>query len=160
MATHLTVEQRLEWLAVRIDELELWVAREWVELDGWTFDGGRLAAGALWPDRSGVHRLAHARVTPPWPDARLELDLGGEGLLTLEYDDDRQRFGLDGEHRGFPVRDAPFAIAVEAVARLPFGAPNREPRLAAARLIRVEGELERLPPPAAPGGGGRGRGGG
>src|SRR4051812_35390721 len=103
MATQLTVEQRLDWLAVRIAELELWVARDWVDLADWTFDGAPLAPGAPWPDRAGVHRLAHPRVTPPWPDARLELDLGAEGLLAVAYDDGQDAFGLDSEHRSFPV---------------------------------------------------------
>jgi alpha-mannosidase len=143
--TPLTVQQRLDWLQTRIAELLLWVDREWVDLTQWTFDGAPLAAGAPWPDRTGVHVLAHPRAAPEWPDSRLELDLGGEGLVTLAYaDGDRQRFGLDAEHRRFPLRAAPFTIAVEAVARLPFGAPNRDARIARARITHVDADLERL----------------
>jgi alpha-mannosidase len=104
-----------------------------------------IALGAPWPERDGLHRLAHPRAHAPWPGSRLELDLGGEGLVTLDYDDGtRAAFGLDSEHRSFPVRDSPFALTVEAVARLPFGAPNRDPRLARARLTWVDAEVERL----------------
>jgi alpha-mannosidase len=146
MGTHLTVEQRLDWLEVRIGELELWIVREWVALGDWTFDGAPLPLGAPWPARDGVHRVAHPRLVAPWPDARLELDLGGEGLVTLRYADGGMpdRFGLDAEHRTFAPRSAPFEIDVDAVARLPFGAPNRDARLAHARLTRIEPDLERL----------------
>jgi alpha-mannosidase len=145
LTTHLTVDQRLDWLETRIAELELWVARARLDLTDWTFDGAALAVGARWPDRDGVHRLEHPRVTPPWPGGRLELDLGGEGLVTLAYADGaHERFGLDAEHRSFPLRAAPFTIGVEAVARLPFGAPNRDARLARARVTLIDAELERL----------------
>lgn len=30
---HLTADQRLDWLEVRIGELELWIAREWIDLE-------------------------------------------------------------------------------------------------------------------------------
>jgi alpha-mannosidase len=145
LTTHLTVDQRRDWLRTRIGELLLWVDREWVDLTDWTFDGAPLAVGTSWPDRAGVRRLAHPRVRPPWPDGRLELDLGGEGLVTLTYSDGaHERFGLDAEHRSFPLRPAPFAIDVAAVARRPFGAPNRDARLARARITLVDAELERL----------------
>jgi alpha-mannosidase len=142
---HLTVDQRLDWLQTRIGELRLWVARDWIDLTAWTFDGTPIAVGAAWPDRDGVHCLRHPRVEPPWPDARIELAIGGEGLATLEYaDGTRARFGLDSEHHNHPLRVAPFRVAVEAVARLPFGAPNPDPRLSRARLTRIEQGLERL----------------
>jgi alpha-mannosidase len=99
LSAHLTVEQRLDWLQTRIGELRLWIDREWVELTDWTFDGAPLGLGAPWPVRPGVHELAHPHVEVPWPDARLELDLGAEGLLTLAYADGvTERFGLDAEH--------------------------------------------------------------
>jgi alpha-mannosidase len=61
----LTVEQRLDWLAVRIHEMRPWLLRAWLDLDAWTWDGEPLALGAPWPDRSGVRTLAHPVVSPP-----------------------------------------------------------------------------------------------
>ena len=43
----LSVEQRLDWLEVRIGELCSWVDREWVDLDDWRFDGAPLATWML-----------------------------------------------------------------------------------------------------------------
>jgi hypothetical protein len=100
----LSVAQRLDWLEARIDELTSWLDREWLDLDGWTFDGAPLALGAPWPDRAGVQRLEHAGVElPDWPveEVRLRLDLGGEALVTLAYPDgSAASFGSDPEHRG------------------------------------------------------------
>jgi alpha-mannosidase len=147
--TALTLAQRLDWLGVRVDELRCWLQREWLELEDWTFDGAPLALGSTWPQRSGVRRLAHPQVAPPasWPAAerRLTLDLGGEGLVRLRYAGGAEAaFGLDTEHKAFPLRDEPFEVTVEIVARLEFGAPNRDPRLAVARVALVDVELERL----------------
>jgi alpha-mannosidase len=148
-ALPLTITQRLEWLAARIGELECWLVRDWRALGDWRFDGRPLSLGEPWPERDGVRRLEHPRVELPagWPagDRRLALDLGGEGLLSVAYADGAsERFGLDAEHRAFPLRDAPFTLAVEIVARLPFGAPNRGARLAQARAELVEPELAAL----------------
>ncbi len=134
----LTHAQRLEWLEARIVELESWVAREWTDLDRWTFDGAPLALGAPWPDRAGVHRLAHPEVPGVWD--RLRLDLGGEGLVRIGS----RQYGLDAEHREFPLDGGPFSVAVEIVARLPFGMPSRDARLTLARVVRVDEPLERL----------------
>jgi alpha-mannosidase len=147
--TGLTPAQRREWLAVRVDELRSWLHRARLELASWSFDGSPLALGAAWPERTGVRLLEHPEVAPPteWPAAerRLQLDLGGEGLVRLRYPGgDADSFGLDSEHREFPLPAMPFAIDVEIVARLPFGAPNRDPRLALARVVHVDTQLERL----------------
>jgi alpha-mannosidase len=145
MTSALSVAQRLDWLEVRIGELRSWLDREWIDLDAWTFDGAPLAAGERWPDRDGVHRFEHPRVEVPWPEARLRLDLGGEALACLAYDDGRlERFGSDPEHRELPLRAQPFSVVAEAVARLPFGRPNRDARLTTARAVWVDGELEAL----------------
>jgi alpha-mannosidase len=139
----LTVAQRLDWLAVRVAELRPWLDREGRDLDAWTFDGAPLALGAPWPDRAGVHRFEHPAVEAP--GARLRLDLGGEALVTLTYaDGTTARFGSDPEHRELPLRDAPFSIGAEAVARLPFGMPNRDARLATARVVWIDDVLEGL----------------
>jgi alpha-mannosidase len=147
--TALTVGQRLDWLRTRIAELECWLLREWVDLDAWRFDGAPLASGAGWPRRDGVRRLEHREVAPPahWPagERRLLLDLGGEGLVRLSFaDGTRAAFGLDAEHRAFELGAAPFAVSADVVARLPFGEPNRDPRLALARAAWVDVALERL----------------
>jgi alpha-mannosidase len=70
--------------------------------------GAPSGLGDPWPRRDGVVRLAHPEVSVPdgWPlaETRLELDLGGEALLTLRYPDGHERFGLDPYHRRFPLR--------------------------------------------------------
>ncbi len=147
--TALTLEQLRAGLGVRVDELDGWLHRAWVELDDWSFDGRPLRLGSAWPERDGVRRLTHPEAAPPgaWPAAerRLLLDLGGEGLVRLRYADGAEdAFGLDSEHKSFPLRGEPFAIDVEIVARLPFGAPNRDPRLGRARVVHVDVALERL----------------
>jgi alpha-mannosidase len=142
----LSVAQRLDWLEARIDELRSWLDREWLDLDAWTFDGEPLALGARWPDRAGVHRLEHPEVELPWPveEARLRLDLGGEALVTLVYPNDEVSSGSDPEHRELPIRAPRFTVAAEAVARLPFGMPNRDARLATARAVWIDVALEPL----------------
>ena len=145
----LTVEQRLDWLEVRIDELRPWQLRAWTDLDEWTWDGEPLALGARWPQRIGLRTLEHPTVSAPagWApgECRLVLDLGGEGLVALSYADGvKQSFGLDVNHRSFPLRDEPFATAVTIVARSPFGVPNRDARLGVARLAWVEVGLKRF----------------
>lgn len=139
----LSVAQRLDGIEARIAELRCWLSREWVELSDWRFDGAPLALGSAWPARDGVRRLEHPSVSPGG-SRRLVLDLGGEGLVRVVYADGPEAFGLDAEHREFGLRPEPFSLDVEIVARLPFGEPNREPRLAVARVVEVEPELERL----------------
>jgi len=146
----LSIEQRLEWLAVRAGELAAWRVREHAALSDWRFDGAPLALGAAWPKRDGVRRLAHPEVAPRahWPaeETRLELDLGGEGLLAVLPGDGgaRVQYGLDEEHRSFPVPPEPFAVEVEIVARAAFGAPHPDPRLRVAQLAWIDLPLERL----------------
>ena len=82
-----------------------------------------------------------------WPleEARLDLDLGGEGLLRIAYaGGGTEAFGLDPNHQRFPLTGRRFAVSAECVARLPFGVPNRSARLARARLIRLDRELAEL----------------
>ena len=81
----------------------------------------------------------------PWEHARLRLDLGGEALVTLAYADGTEMaYGSDPEHRELVLRREAFAVHAEAVARLPFGMPNRDARLAVARVVRVDVALEAL----------------
>ena len=144
----LSIEQRLARLDVRIAELDHWRERESRPIRGWSFEGQPIEAGGAWPRRDGtVHLAAEATVPDHWPlaDTRLHLDVGGESLLTLTVPGEApQRMGLDPFHQEFRVPGARFAIATESVARLPFGEPVREPRLAVARLIWVDRDVHRL----------------
>src|SRR3954447_12570578 len=133
---------QLQWLQTRMGELAGWLYRSWADLPDWRFDGEPIALGARWPARDGVRVLEHPRVDAPGD--RLLLDLGGEGLLQVLYDDGEETFGLDAEHRAFPLRGAPFALRVEIVGRLPFGTPNRDARLGLARVVEVDAPLEHL----------------
>ena len=161
-----SAEQRLQQIAIQLEEMGFWRDREFVDLDAWTIDGDPIAPGSYWPagivDRakggtvgsewdacSGVVTLEHPEVQLPsgWPveESALLLDPGGESLLTISYgNDETESFGVDPWHRRFPLRARQFGIRVEAVARFPFGRPNRDPRLSTARLVWIESELTRL----------------
>jgi alpha-mannosidase len=146
---HLTVEQRVQRLEARLGELEFWRVRSHFDLVRWSFDGERVELGSRWPRLDGVPVLAHERVRVPddWDlDAvGLELDLGGEGLLRIDYaDGGRERFGLDPFHTRFPLTHRAFGIELEAVARLPLGVPNRSATLRLARVAWFEPMVERM----------------
>src|SRR5690606_34591233 len=144
----LTIGQRLDRVKVRLDELYWWREREAVPVEGWTFEGTPIALGDFWPAHEGTVGLAAgARVPEAWPiaETRLVLDLGGEALVSLRYEDGGTvRFGNDPYHREHPVRGHVFSIDAEAVARLPFGEPVREPRLTAARLTWLDTAVHAL----------------
>jgi alpha-mannosidase len=134
---------------MRLGELAYWRCRAHVLLGDWRFDGAPLALGRPWPDGGGLHRLSHpeSHVAASWPleEVVLELDLGGESLLRIDYPDGGYEFlGVDPNHRRFPLRQRRFSLAAEAVARLPFGQPNPDPRLSVARLVWVDSAVSRL----------------
>ncbi|WP_159592586.1 alpha-mannosidase [Chelativorans xinjiangense] len=142
----LNVEQRITRLRKRLAELELWIDRESFPLEGWTFNGRPLALGTPWPTRDGVAAFSHgdAQVPADWPleESRLDLNLGGEGLVRIAYaDGESEGFGLDPNHQNFPLRERRFSVTADCVARLPFGVPNRDARLQRARVVRIEAEL-------------------
>jgi alpha-mannosidase len=142
----LTSEQRIQRLQKRLAELELWTVRREMPLAEWTFNGEPIAAGASWPTREGVVVFRHPEIAVPrgWPldRTRLQLDLGGEGLVRLNYTNGAEEgFGLDPNHRRLPLYGHSFSVAAECVARHPFGVPNRDPRLNEAQLIWVDIEL-------------------
>ena len=92
---YLTIEQRLQRLQVRLDELSCWHDAETLPLgDGWTLDGAPIRPGDAWPDRHGVHTFANPRLEVPaaWPldRARLAVHLGGEGLVRFTFIEERQ----------------------------------------------------------------------
>jgi len=145
----LTLAQRLRRLDVRLSELGLWRMRADVPMTEWRFDGAPIALGAAWPVLEGVHAFTHPEIEAPtdWPveETFLDLDLGGESLLLLRYPDgSAERFGHDVNHRRFPLRSRQFAVEAESVARFPFGTPNRDARLAAARLVWADPAVEQL----------------
>jgi alpha-mannosidase len=146
---HLTVEQRVQRLEARLAELEFWRVRAHRDLTDWTFDHEPLELGARWPRVEGVRVLEHEHVRVPddwdleW--VRLELDLGGEGLLKFVYPHDRLVcFGLDPWHRRFPLEEPDFRLIIEVVARLPLGVPNRSATLRQARVVWFEPTVERM----------------
>ncbi|MFO1143553.1 MAG: alpha-mannosidase [Amaricoccus sp.] len=141
--------QRTDRLRKRLTELELWTVAAELPLEGWTFDGQPHAHGAAWPTREGVVKLALAGVEVPadWPldETRLDVNLGGEGLLRIAYPDGTgEAFGLDPNHERFPVKARRFDVSADCVARLPFGVPHRAAALARARLIRLDPALAEL----------------
>lgn len=146
----LTLRQRLDRIDVRIEELECWLERETVDIDGWRFEGEAIEVGGFWPRKEGVVKMA-ARATVPdhWPleDTRLKLDVGGESLIALlpaGGGGALDRFGVDPFHRSFPVPSSEFAIDVDAVARLPFGESVPEPRFNMAKLVWTDRPVEEL----------------
>ncbi|WP_454855807.1 alpha-mannosidase [Rhizobium binxianense] len=144
----LSISQRLDRLKVRTAELSHWRDRASLSVDGWTFDGRPIALHQDWAHRNGVvHFAARAEAPADWPleEIRLQLDLGGESLITLSYADGQsESFGLDPYHQEFPVKAYRFSIATDSVARFPFGEPNRHPKLNRARLIRLDPPVHRL----------------
>jgi len=138
----LTLKQRLDRIAVRLQEVYCWRERAAVAINDWTFDGAPLNLGQFWPTREGAHRLRALAAAPDsWPltETRLVLDLGGEALVKLVHGNgDVMQQGNDPYHREFPVKSHGFSIDAEVVARLPFGEPVREPRLNAARVMWLD----------------------
>jgi alpha-mannosidase len=140
--------QRLARLRERLAEVVLWRDRAVCPIDGWTFDGAPLALGAPWPCRDGVRQLAARDVAVPadWPvgETRVDLALGGEGLLQVSGPDGETRYGLDPYHHRFPVPGRSLELAVTIVARFPFGEPNRTPALERARLVWLDLPVDRF----------------
>ena len=149
MTTPLSNSQRLDRIRLRASELACWRHRLALDLHGWRCDGQELGLGSPWPQRDGVIVFEHPGTSAPrgWPleEAVLELDLGGEALVELVYDNgERESFGHDPYHRRYPLRRRAFSIRAEGVPRLPLGAPNPSPRLARARLVLRELAVEEL----------------
>ena len=147
--TMLTSSQRLERLSSRLNELKLWLVRDYQTLTDWTFDGQPLSSQQAWPERTGVHLLTHLEVTVPegWrlESSYLDLNVGGESLLTLHYPEGRtERFGVNPHHEQFPLLGRTFSVELGSVARFEFGVPNYAPRLERTRLIYMDTALERL----------------
>jgi len=144
----LTSDQCIARLKKRLIELQQWIVVDAAPLDRWTFDGASWAIGEPWPTREGVVMLQHPQFEVPskWPleRTRLDLDLGGEGLVRVNYSDRSEAFGLDPNHQQFPLKSRRFTIETKAVARLPFGVPNRAARLERSQVVLIEDELSDL----------------
>jgi alpha-mannosidase len=144
----LTPDQRLERLRTRTGELTHWRIREAIDIGQWSFEGEPIGLGAPWPRRADVVRFkADAEVPAHWPlsETRLTLNVGGESLLTLAYENgEAVRFGLDPNHEEFPLARRRFAIATESTPRLPFGQPVAAPRLNRAAVIWLDLAVCRL----------------
>ncbi len=141
-------EIRRERLLQRLEELEPWRLRARAPIANWTCDGAPIALGAPWPTTDGVRRFAVSAQSPAdWPveETRLALDLGGESLVTLAYPNGSQEsFGLDPNHREFPIVARAFQLHAESVARAPFGQPIAAPALSRAEFVWVEADVEAL----------------
>ncbi len=144
MPSYLNLEMRLRRMAKRLDELQQWVARETVALDGWTLAGVPLAKGTRWQDEGAPLAFAHGTISVPdhWPlnEVRLHLWLGGEGLVRL-IGQTTNSFGLNPPHMDFRVTEPSFRIEAECVARLEQGVPNRDAALGRTELVWVEQDL-------------------
>jgi alpha-mannosidase len=145
----LTVKQRRRRIERRLPELRFWIDRAFVDLDGWRCNGEPIALGQPWPVRDGLVTFERSDISVPadWPleDCRLDLDLGGEGLLQVQYPDgSSEGWGLDPWHRHIPLRGHSFTLAASVVARGPGGTPRRDARLASARLVLVDRPVERF----------------
>ena len=145
MSSYLSLEQRLRRLAKRLEELELWVARETLPLDQWTLDGTAIAPGTPWQDTGTPCSFHHPQIAVPtqWPltETRLHLWLGGEGLVRVTGDGDAASFGLNPNHRAYPLTSRRFHIDADCVARLEQGVPNRNAALGETQLVWLEVDL-------------------
>ena len=140
------VIKRLHLLSAWVDDVGCWTDRAHVGVGGWTAAGVAVDTGEPWPVQDGVVTFSAGPVRVPdeWPlnETELELDLGGEALLTIrDADSPTRSYGLDRNHGRFPVRAREFALTAEAVARLDYGAPNPDPRLVRSRLVWVDTEV-------------------
>src|SRR5579859_8170262 len=102
----LTLDQRRKRVRNRIKELRLWIDAVAIDLNAWRCEGQPLPLGGAWPRRDGIVTLEHPEVRVPgdWSiDAtRLDLNVGGEGLLRILYaGGEVEPLGLDPFHTRF-----------------------------------------------------------
>lgn len=152
---HLTPEQRRVALQRRLSELQAWSLRAVHDLGDWTFTfPGRapqaMTLGEAWPAldiavADGPVQLDTTFTVPPdFRDASLELDVGGEALVTLSTG---VRGGLNPYHRRFPLRADPgetVVVRAQAVPKGLFGTPSEDARLKVARLVVPEPAVDDL----------------
>ena len=119
-----------------------------MQIDGWRWDDGPIRVGDAWPEREGVHHLTcqEVRVPDAWnlEETFLHLKVGGESLLSLEYEGETERFGLNPHHERFPLLAKYFSVHAESVAYFEFGVPNPDPRLEVARLEWQDSAVDSL----------------
>lgn len=112
---------------------------------------GTLRIGELWPSRAWPVTLAFDveipkafRESARHGDAAIRLDVGGEGLLSV---DGHPVGGLNPYHREYPLprgSGATFSAEVEAVPKAPFAVEIPHPRLAEALLILPDRDVRAL----------------
>ena len=148
----LTDRQRTDRLRKRLLELELWTVAAERPLEGWSLDGQAHAHGAPWPTREGVVTLGLDGIEVPedWPleETRLDVHLGGEGLLRIAYPDGGgEAFGLDPNHERFPVKGRRFDVAGRMRRPPPLRRPEprRQPRAGAPDPARPRPRRVRAP---------------
>lgn len=140
----LPLTQRIARARRRLSEIEVWSVRDTAPLGPWTFDGAVIAIGDPWPEQRDVHRFEGGAFETAWPlsETRLALDVGGESLLTIDYDGGPSlTLGLDANHNLFPLDRPAGRLTIDAVARRAFGQWVEDPRLRRAELRRVEPDL-------------------
>ena len=140
----------------RLIELDLWTVRaERRRSKAGPSTDARSRHGAAWPTRDGVvaaRAIDGVEVPADWPleEARLDLDLGGEGLLRIAYaDGGDEAFGLDPNHQRFPLKARRFAVArrVRRAPALRRAEPRRPPGPRPAGPTRPRARRARPPPP-------------
>lgn len=142
----LPLGQRVRRARRRLSEIAVWRVRERAALGPWTFDGAPIGLGEPWPEARAPHTFEGGAFEVPgaWPlaEADLALDVGGEALLTIAYDGATPvQLGLDPYHHAFTLDHRTGRLAIEAVARGPFGQWVDDPRLRRAELRRLEPAL-------------------
>jgi alpha-mannosidase len=144
MPSNLPLEMRLRRMTKRLEELDRWVARESIALEGWTLNGVAVSKGHAWQDTGTPLPFRHPQIAVPahWPleEVRLHLWLGGEGLVRL-VGQHSHSFGLNPPHQDFLPRERDFAIEADCVARLPQGVPNRQAAIGRTELVWQETDL-------------------
>lgn len=141
---HLTIEQRISGLEKHLQLLQAWQDLSTLPVEGWTFQAPHGAevpihVGDLWPvvdpsvAQGPVFFRASVVVPQDWQGrpVELELDVGGEGLVTLSSG---LRGGLNPYHRRFAVEETEVQVEVQAVPKGLFGQPSARPALNVAQL--------------------------
>jgi alpha-mannosidase len=126
----------------------VWRAREVLAIEGWRANGCPISPGDCWPAAIPT-RFESVTFTVPahWPleETRLQIDSGGESLLTIAYDEgNAQSFGHDIYHAEYPLVMRSGSLVIDAVPRGLSAMPIAEPRFGTAQLVWIEPELDRL----------------
>ncbi len=149
-----THAQRLQALSRWCAVLAAWRVRHETALSSWTLTlnghaSAPIALGNPWTPTSDDHPALFELdlvLEQTMSDAQLELDLGGEGDVSVDLDGSLVAAGgLNPFHRTFLIGSVRagqrLQVRAEVVARGLFGRPTPEPSLTVARLVTPEREL-------------------